>query len=310
MEPSSPEIAGSLGELSNNIAATVDLVSRAVVEINAGRRLRASGVHWRQGAIVTVSHALKHDEDLSVTAVGGRTLAARFVGRDPSSDLAILSIDGTDVQVAQTAGPSAAKVGQLVLAVGRADGLTCASLGIIGMVGGPWRSWRGALIDQLIRPEVGLYHGFSGGPLVDAGGLVLGINTAGLSRGSALTIPAATVDRVTGELSKTGKVSRGFLGVGLYAVRIPSRIVEAHGLSTSAALIVVNVEPDGPADKAGLLVGDMLVALNGIAVKETDDVQAVLDPELIGKSVKASIIRGGSPLEIEITVAQRDRRIC
>ena len=139
---------------------------------------------------------------------------------------------------------------------------------------------------------------------------MLGINTSGLSRSSALTVPASTVNRVMDELLKTGSVSRGFLGVGLYAVKIPRRIVEAHGLSTSAGLIVVTVEPDGPADKAGLLVGDMLVALNGIAVAETDDVQSVLDPELIGKTVTASIIRGGSPMQVEITVAQRPGRRC
>jgi S1-C subfamily serine protease len=281
-----------------------------VVEINAGRRLTASGVHWRQGIVVTVSHSLKHDEDVRVTAAAGLERRARVAGRDPSSDLAALIIDGGHIPVANIAEPSSARVGQLVLAIGRADGFAAASFGIISSIGGPWRTWRGAPIDQLIRPDVGLLRGFSGGPLVDAGGLVLGINTAGLSRSAPITIPASTVNRVVDELMKTGRISRGFLGVGLYAVKIPRRIVEAHSLPTAAALIIVNVEPDGPADIAGLVVGDMLVALNGHSVSDTDDVQSALDPDLIGKPVTASIIRGGSPLNVDITVAERPRKVC
>src|SRR5262249_25619444 len=162
------------------------------VEINGGRRLRSSGVHWREGGVATVSHALRHEDDVRGTIAGGQTLAAKLAGRDPRSDLAVLTIDGAGIPVANNAEPSSARVGRLVLSIGRADGLTSASLGIIGLIGGPWRTWRGALIDKLIRPDIGLYHGFSGGPLVDAMGLVLGINTAGLSRSSALTIPAST----------------------------------------------------------------------------------------------------------------------
>jgi S1-C subfamily serine protease len=295
---------------SNNLAAAVGLAGAAVVEINAGRRLRSSGVHWRQDTVVTVSHALRHEEDVAVTGADGRTLVARLTGRDPGSDLAVLSVDGAGIPLAKTSEPTPPRVGQLVLSIGRADGLPSASLGIIGLIGGPWRTWRGALIDQLIRPDVGLYNGFSGGLLVDASGGALGINTSGLSRSAPLTIPSSTVNRVIDELLKTGRISRGFLGVGLYSVKIPRRIVEAHGLSKAVGLIVVNVEPDGPADKAGLLVGDILLALNGIDVTETDDVQCVLDPDLIGKTVTASIIRGGSPLQVEIIVAQRPRRGC
>src|SRR5262245_18408456 len=307
---SSPETTGAFKALSNNLASTVDLASRAVVETNAGRRLRSSGVHWREGTVVTVSHALRHEDDVSVTVADGRTLVDKLAGRDPGSDLAVLTIDGTGIPVANIAEPSSSRVGQLVLSLGRADAFTSAGLGIICSFGGPWRTWRGALIDQMIRPDIGLYHGFSGGPLVDSRGLVLGINTSGLSPSSALTVPASTVNRVMDELLKTGRVPRGFLCVGLSPVKIPRRIVEAHRLSTAAGLIVVTVEPDGPADKAGLLVGDMLAALNGITVAETDDVQSVLDPELIGKTVTASIIRGGLPIQVEITVAQRPGKSC
>lgn len=304
------ENKGPLQGFSDSLAATVESAGSSVVEINAGRRLRSSGVHWRQGIVVTVSHALKHDEDVSVSGAGGLELRARIAGRDPGSDLAALSIDGGNIPVTKIANPESVRVGQLVLAIGRCDGFAAASLGIIGSIGGSWRTWRGAPIDQLIRPDVGLIRGFSGGPLVNAEGVALGINTAGLSRTSPLTIPASTVNRVVDQLIKAGRVSRGFLGVGLYAVKIPRRIVEAHGLPTSAALIIVNVEPDGPADKAGLVVGDMLVALNGHPVSDTDDVQGALDPDSIGKPVTAAIIRGGSPLNMEIIVAERPRRVC
>ena len=305
-----PHDTGPLEALSNGLAATVESAGGSVIEINAGRRLRSSGVHWRQGAIVTVAHALRHDEVITVTHAGGRTLQASLIGRDPGSDLAVLSFDGSGIPTAKTAEGASSAVGHLVVAIGRADGIACASLGIISLIAGPWRTWRGGLIDQLIRPDIRLYHGFSGGPLVNALGQTLGINTSGLSRSAALTIPVATVNRVTDELLKTGRVSRGFLGVGLYAVKIPRQIVEAHKLSTAAGLIIVSVEPDGPADKAGLLVGDVLVALNAAAVIETDDVQSALDPELIGKPITASIIRGGLPLEVAIIVAERPRKRC
>jgi len=310
MDSLSMEGRGPLQSFSDSLAATIELAGSSVVEINAGRRVRSSGVHWRQGVVVTVSHALKHDEDVIVTGAGGLELRAKLAGRDPGSDLAALSIDGGNVPVTKMAEPASIKVGRLVLAIGRADGLAAASIGIISSIGGAWRTWRGAPIDQLIRPDVGLFYGFSGGPLVDVAGLALGINTTGLSRTAPLTIPASTVNRVVDELIKAGKVSRGFLGVGLYAVKVPRRIVEAHGLPTTAALIIVNVEADGPADKAGLVVGDMLVALNGRPVSDTDDVQGALDPELVGKPMTAAIIRGGSPLNVEITVAERPRRAC
>jgi len=310
MDSVSTDGRGPLQGFSDSLAATVEAAGSSVVEVNAGRRVRSSGVHWRQGIVVTVSHALKHDEDIRVSGAGGIELRARIAGRDPGSDLAALSFDGGNIPAAKMAEPASVRVGQLVLAIGRADGMAAASFGIISSIGGAWRTWRGAPIDQLIRPDIGLIHGFSGGPLVDAEGLALGINTTGLSRTAPLTIPASTVNRVVEELIKAGKVSRGFLGVGLYAVKIPRRIVEAHGLQAAAALIIVNVEPDGPADKAGLVVGDMLVALNGHPVSDTDDVQGALDPELIGKPVTASIIRGGSPLDVEVTVAERPGRVC
>src|SRR5262249_31409560 len=163
MDSQSPNITGPIEALSNNLAAVIDLAGGAVVEINSGRRLRSSGVHWRQGTVVTVSHALRHDEDLRVTVAGGRTLIARLTGRDSGSDLSVLAIDGADIPLATSRDTSQARVGQLVLSIGRADGLPSASVGIIGSIGGPWRTWRGALIDQLIRPDLGLYHGFSGG---------------------------------------------------------------------------------------------------------------------------------------------------
>jgi S1-C subfamily serine protease len=305
-----PEGRGSLQSFSDSLAGVVESAGNSVVEINTGRRLRSSGVHWRQGIVVTVSHALKHDEDIRITGAGGFELRARIAGRDPGSDLAAVSIDSANIPVAKAAEQASLRVGQVVLAIGRSDGLAAASFGIISWIGGAWRTWRGAPIDHLIRPDVGLIPGFSGGPLVDAEGFVLGINTAGLSRTAPLTVPVSSVNRVVDELVKAGKVSRGFLGVGLYGVKIPRRVVEAHGLTTAAGLVIVNVELDGPADKAGLVVGDILVALNGHPVSETDDVQGALDPESIGKAVTASIIRGGSPLNVEITVAERRRRAC
>ena len=182
-----------------------------------------------------------------------------------------------------------------MLAVGR--GLT-ASLGLVSKLDGPWRSWRGGTIDQFIRLDVAIYHGFSGGALVSAGGEVLGVTSSALARGTPMAIPATTVNRVVEELLTKGHIMRGYLGVGMQ----PVRFRDGNG-----GVIILSVESDSPAEKAGLLVGDVLVGIGGNEVADTDDVQAALDPSLVGKSVPARIVRGGVVQEVAVTVGERPR---
>ena len=306
-----PEISNpTLASISDDLAAAVEYAGRQAVAINARQRIPSSGVLWREGVVVTANHTVKREEEITVMLPDGRAVSAALAGRDPGTDLAVLKLDVTGTHVAGTVDASSLRIGHMVLAVGRVgERGVSASLGIISMLGGPWRTWRGGQIDQYVRPDVTLYPGFSGGPLVDAQGRIIGINTSALSRHGGLTIPAVTINRVVDELLAKGHIARAYIGVGMYPVRLPGSLKERLGLKAGqGGVIVISVEPDGPADRAGLLIGDVVIALDGVPVGDTDDVQAVLGSERVGKSLKASIIRGGELITVEIIVGERPRR--
>src|SRR6185369_11454278 len=218
------------------------------------------------------------------------TVPARLVGRDSGTDLAVLKLESAETKPAEIGDSASLKVGHMVLAVGRvSERGPSASLGIIGVLGGAWRTWRGGQIDQLIRLDMGIYDGFSGSPLVDAQGRIVGINTSALSRGGALTIPASTVNRVVEELLSQGRVSHAYIGVAMHSVQLPDALKNRLNISNSYGVIVLSVEPDAPADKAGLLIGDILTSMEGRPVNDTDDVQAVLTPERVGQNIGATV---------------------
>ncbi len=297
----------TLQQLSHDLAGAVERAGAATVAVNGRNRVPSSGVHWRQGIIVTADHTVERDDNLTVTLPDGSTVPATLAGRDPNTDIAVLRL-GTEATAATASIGDAAtlKVGHLALAVGRpGEGGLSASLGAISAVGGPWRTGRGGQIDNFIRADVTFYPGFSGGPLVDAAGQVVGINTSGLSRSMGLTIPAATVNRVVEALLSGGRVARGYFGVSLQPVRLPDSLKTALGTEATTALIAVSTEADGPAEKAGMLIGDILVALDGQNVEDTDAVQAFLSPERVGQAVTARVARGGVPTEFQITVGER-----
>jgi S1-C subfamily serine protease len=156
-----------------------------------------------------------------------------------------------------------------------------------------------------MRPDVAFPPGFSGGPLLNASGQVLGINTSGLSRHQVVTIPFSTVNRVVEELKKKGRITKGYLGVAMYPLNLPRSLQQQFKLSQSSGLIVLNVEPQSPANQAGLMIGDVLVKLNDSALRTIEDVQAVLEPESVGKTIKLSVIRGGNPLDVSIVIGER-----
>lgn len=306
MERFSSETTGALLALSNDLANAVERVSRAVVAINARQRIPSSGVYWRPGVVVTAAHTIRGNEEITMTLPDGRTAPARLAGLDPSTDLAVLKVEAVPLEVPDIGDASLLKVGHLVLAVGRSgERGPSASLGVVSAVSGAWRTWRGGQIDQFIRLDLTLYPGFSGGPLVHGQRQVVGINTSGLSRSAPVSIPSSTVNRVTDTLLERGHIARGYLGVGLYPVRLPDALKNALKLPSQGGVVVLSVEPNGPADKAGLLIGDVLIGLDDTPVNDTDDVQAVLGPERVGKTVRASIVRGGTPAELTITVGER-----
>src|SRR5216683_14110 len=277
----------ALLSLSNDLAGAVERAAPSIVAVHARRRLPSTGVHWRAGIVVTADHTVRMEDGITVETADGRSRPAALVGRDPGSDLAVL------------------RVGHMVLALGYGPR---ASWGVISALGPRWRTWRGGEIDRLVRLDLVLYPGFSGGPLVGAAGRVVGLNTSGLARESRLALPVTTVARVTDELLRKGHVSRAYLGIGMQPVRLPEPLRAALGLPGDGGLIIVMVEPDGPAARAGLLLGDVLVTLDGVPTGDLEDVQAQLGGERIGNTVTALVVRAGARAEVRITVGERPRR--
>lgn len=308
--------SNSIDALSRQLAAAVERVSPAVVALDARPRVRTSGVIWRAGVVVSTNHTVRRDEEITVTLHDGRELKATLAGRDPITDLAVLRYDGEgesldESVVAEMGDAASLKVGHLVLAVGRAHPArgVSAGFGIVGAVAGAWRTWRGSEIDRLIRPDVSVFVGFSGGALADTGGRVVGVNTTGLARGAGLTIPASTVDRVVDHLLQHGRVARPYLGVGMYnRVALPEKLREKFNLQRPSGLMIHSVDAGGPADRAGIVIGDILLALGDAPVADSDDVQAVLAGVEVGAAVKARILRGGEPREVEIALGERPAR--
>jgi S1-C subfamily serine protease len=295
--------------LSNDLAAAVERTGPVVVAVHARPRTPSSGVSWQQGVVVTANHTVKRDEEITLTTADGRTLPATLAGRDPGTDLAVLRHEAKDLPVAEIGDAASLKVGHLVLAVGRREGNDDesfpAGLGMVSLAGGPWRTWRAGEIDWFLRLDLAIFLGFSGGPLVTAEGRVLGINTTGLARGQGLAIPASTVNRVAAQLLEKGRVSRGYLGLGMMPLHLPEALVNQLHLPAGNGMMVLSVEPDGPAGAAGALIGDVVAALDGKPVSDLDDIQAVLGGERVGQTVRALMVRGGASLELAITVGER-----
>jgi S1-C subfamily serine protease len=299
---------GVLESLSNDLAGAVERAGQSVVAIHARRRIPASGIHWRPGVIVAAHHTIQRDEDITISLADGSSVAATITGRDPTTDLAVLKVDEAKVPVASFADDSGVRVGALVLALGRPGHAVTASLGVISTVGGEWRTWHGGTIDRFVRLDISIYDGFSGGPLIDASGRVLGLNTSGLSRGAALAIPVSTVNRVVDQLVKSGRVARGYLGLGMQAVRLPAALVERLSLPNDVGLMVVSAEPGGPGDKAGILIGDVLIAVADKPVADPAEVLALLGGDQIGKTLATRIIRAGEPKTLSITIGERPQQ--
>lgn len=302
---------GTLVTFSNSLADLVEQAGKGIVSINGQRRRSTSGVHWRSQIIVTTEQGIKGEEDTTVTLADGKTVTATLLGRDAGTDLAVLRLANAEqpsLTIAEIGDSTALKVGHLVVAIARdGDNSLSASMGVISALGGGWRTWQGDRIDQFIRPSLNLYHGFSGGALVDTSGRVVGVNTTG-PRHMTLTIPATTVNRVVDQLLQGGRIVRGYLGLGMQAVQLPETLRRSLNITQASGVIVVSVEPAAPADQAGILIGDILLSLAGSPIQEVSDVHAVLDPDQVGQTVVAGLIRGGERIERSITVGERPTR--
>jgi S1-C subfamily serine protease len=306
-----PTASPALRALSDDLAAAVERAGRSVVAIHARPRIPASGIYWRDGIVVAASHTIRKEQDITVTLPDGSRARAQLAGRDGGTDLAILRLDdkpsANAVSAASRVGNDALRVGSLVLAVGRPgdDGVST-SLGVISAVGDKWRTWSGGEIDRFVRLDLAIYDGFSGGALADADGNVLGVNCSALARGTPLTIPNATVDRIVDALLTRGHVARAYLGVAMQPARLTNAVAEKLGLGDAArGVLVVMVESDSPADRAGLLVGDVILSAGGQAVGEPQDVAELLGAERVGADLELNVVRGGEKRALRVTVGER-----
>jgi len=295
----------ALAQLSEAMADAVDKAGASVVTVKARRRFPATGIVWTaDGVIVTSDHVIEREDKIEVGLPGGESVSATIAGRDPGSDIAVLKVDRGGLTPIGRA-PGTARVGGLVLAVGRPgpEG-PMASLGVVGAIGGPWRTFRGAEVEGYLRSDVTFYPGFSGGPLIDGEGRAVGLNSSRLGRGSGLTIPVGAVARIAGDLLAGGKVRRAYLGISSQVARLPEKLAAALG-GQESGLLIVSVEPGSPADEAGLLIGDILVAFAGSQVTDTEDLQSLLGAGLIGSESRATVLRGGAATDVVVKVGER-----
>jgi S1-C subfamily serine protease len=295
----------TLTDFSNDLTAAVEKGSTGTVLVDARRRYPASGIAYAADLVLTADHAVTREDDLSISAAGGKSYPVTVAGRDPGSDLALLRLAEKALTLARVA-QITPKVGQLVLALGRPsnEGVQ-ASWGIITAIGGPTRTGRGGLLDEYIQTETTSYPGFSGGPLVNTEGEVLGLNTSGLARGLALTIPVKFAWRIADALAKGGSVKRGYLGVRTQPVEISESARKVLKRDQVHGLLVLWLEAAGPAENGGLLVGDILVAVSGQPVGDPDDLFAALNSDTVGKSIAVEVLRGGKPETVKVTVGER-----
>lgn len=289
-------MATALMELSKSLANAVEAAGRSVVAVHEGGRSGVSGTLWRDNLAVTAAHTIDGLKSVTLTLPDGTTETAEVAGVVPRIDLALLKLTNAFQAPAQVAGPAALRVGEIVLAVGRRAGTgVVATHGIISGI--PHEK-------KPLRLDLQPFTGFSGGPLVSADGRVIGMNTSGPRR-EVMTIPVASIERAVSTLLAKGRMPVPYLGVGLQPVRLSPG---AEGDSARRALLVVMVEPWGPAQKAGLLVGDIITALDGAPLARPGDLERTLDPDSVGRPVRLGIVRGGKQQEITVTIGDRDPR--
>ena len=291
-------------ELSDGLANVVKAADPAVVRVEARRHVPASGIVWSaDGLILAADHALRRDEDIRVGLGDGQVQEATLIGRDPTTDLALLQVAATGLSTLEAAGEDEMSVGHIVLALARPGRTVQATFGIVSGLGEGWRTRMGGQIDRYLQTDVVMYPGFSGGPLVGGNGHLLGLNTSGLGQGVSLTIPVATISRVVESLRAHGRVRRGYLGVSTQRVRLPDD--SADSLGQKFGLLVISVESGSPAAEGGMTLGDTIVALGGRPVSRHEDLLVALAGDVAGQKEIVKVLRGGAVQELTIKVGER-----
>jgi S1-C subfamily serine protease len=290
-----------LPDLSEALADAVVSAADGLVRVEGRDRLPATGIIWdAEGLIVTSHHVLERDENIKVGFQDGESVSAELIGRDPSTDLALLRTSKQGLKAPDWADPKNLRVGHFALALGRPGATVRATMGIISALGKAWRTPAGGPVDRYLQTDTVMYPGFSGGPLVDAQGRFVGLNTSALLRGVSITVPAPTLERVVRALKKHGSVRRAYLGVGAQPTRLPDAVAKDLGQETG--LLLVSVEPGSAAEKGGLFLGDTLVTLGESPLRHMDDLFNALDGDRIGNSVAVRILRGGQSVELTVSL--------
>lgn len=270
----------------------------------------SSGVIFRDDLIAVNNHALRREGKIPVTLPDGTEEQTTILGRDPAVDVAILRLSDRKLVPAAGAAQDSLRAGALITVVGRTlDAGLSASVGTLGAVGGPRRTWRGGSLSQFVRLDVNLYPSQAGAAVVNAQGELIGMATGAMSRHSALAVPLETLNRAATELLKEGRVRRGYLGVSLQPVPIPQHLREKSSLIGESGLMILSIEPDGGAHAAGLQLGDIIVAGNGESISDTESLQGLLRGEAVGGPLHLTILRAGTLVEVEVQIAERTRRV-
>lgn len=329
-----------LGSISSEMATLVEKAAPSVLRVEARRRLPATGIAWSENLVITAHHVVEIEDDIAIGTPDGGSLSANLLGRDPRNDLALLRVDGS-LKPANLSGDEDLRVGNLVFALGRPRQQIKATLGIVSGLVNPadlnrrrqrmkqafargkgdrrawkkskwkwkkWMAWEGEswgmlLADRLIQTDVTMYPGFSGGPLLGADGALHGMNTSGFGGGVSAAVPVDVLRKSVAALLSDGKITTGYLGIGVQTAQLPDSVAES--LSQDAGLLVVSIEADSPAAAAGMLVGDILTALDGESIEHVDELQVILARLELGSEVGTRYTRGGEIREGSVVVGEK-----
>jgi len=290
---------------SNAMSHLVEKAGKTVAAVPSAAYRISSGVIFREDLIAVNNHALRREGKIPVTLPDGSEEQATILGRDPSVDVAILQLTGAKLVPGEVAAEDSLQSGALIAVVGRTlDAGLSASVGIVGAVGGPRRTWRGGSLTRFIRLDVSLYPSQAGAAVVKAKGELIGMATGAMSRHSALAIPVGSLNRVANELLKGGRVRRGYLGVSLQPVPIPQHLREKSPTIGESGLMILSIEPDGSAHAADLQLGDIIVAANGETISDTENLQGLLR-EAVDTPLRLTLLRAGVVIEVEVQIGER-----
>lgn len=304
--PTSESPTPSIATFSDHLADVVERAGASVVALHARRAYPSSGLLWQRGVLVTAAHTIRRETDITAVLPDGSTTLASLAGVDRGTDVAVLRLEGAQGEPARLSEKAKVRPGNYVVAVARgADGALAASAGIIARMGGEWRTWRGGRMDRLIQLDGGLWPGFSGAPIVEFGGQMIGIGTSALARGRAVVIPAPVLHRAVEQLLAHGRVTHAYLGVGTQSVEIPASLRDRLKFDSTQGLIVLSIASGGPAEAAGVTLGDVLIALDATPVVDSESLMSVLAAQSVGTRVQLQLIRGGELRSVEVTLGER-----